>query len=113
MRLLALALMSTTTLFVGTASAAVGFGSQSDMDQLTIASTADEVMLAKGRRGDDIGGDDQLGKDDILLAKGRRGDDVGGDDQPGKDDILLAKGRRGDDVGGDNQPGKDDILVVG
>ena len=89
MRLLALALMGTTTLFVGTASAAVGSVSQSDMDQLTVMNTVDEGMLAKGRRGDDIGGDDQPGKDDILLAKGRRGDDVGGDDQPGKDDILV------------------------
>ena len=71
MRLLTLALLGTTTLFVGTASAAVSSTSQPDMATLTAVSVADQTMTARQGRG----GHDDTGR--------------GGDNNPGDDDLVV------------------------
>ena len=95
MRFLALALMGTTTLFVGTASAAVSSASQSDMTTLTAVSVADQTMTARQGRGGhgDPPGDDHDGL--VVIAKQGRG----GHDDTGR--------------GGDNNPGDDDLVAIG
>lgn len=88
MRLLALAVVGTTALFVGTANAMPS--STSETAKLTTLSMADQTMTAKQGRGghDDPPGDDHDGL--VVIAKQGRG---GHDDPPGDDhDGLVVIG---------------------
>ena len=90
MRILALVLVGTTGLFVGSANAAIDSAAQSDSQVLMAMTITDQMLLAKQGRGghDDPPGDDHDGL--VVIAKQGRG---GHDDPPGDDhDGLVVIG---------------------
>ncbi|MBX3371926.1 MAG: hypothetical protein KF793_16175 [Nitrospira sp.] len=107
MKLFALAVVSSTTLLLGSTGTAFSAGASSDSNSVKEASPSAQLILAKQGRGghDDPPGDDHTG---LVLAKQGRGghDDPPGDDHTG---LVLAKQGRG---GHDDPPGDDHTGLV-